>query len=89
MRRAGVGGGEDAGSEAVKVVVEDSGIGLMADRSASREEEDNRGSTRVRPARLMAWSLCLSQHLLQMRLLMETSTCVYSCRVKVLGEESG
>ena len=85
MRRAEVGGGEDAGSEAV----EDSGIGLMADRSASREEEDVSGTTRVRPSRLMPWSLCLSQHLLQMRLWIETSICVLSCRVKALVEESG
>ena len=85
MRRAEVGGGEDAGSEAV----EDSGIGLMADRSASREEEDVSGNTRVRPSRLMPWSLCLSQHLLQTRLLMAASTCASICKVKVSGEGSG
>jgi hypothetical protein len=89
MRWAGVGDGEDAESEVVQVVVEDSGIGLMADRSASREEEDVGGTTRVRPSKLMAWSLCLSQHLLQMRLLIELSICALSCRVKALGEESG
>ena len=61
----------------------------MAERSTSKREEDVGGTTRVRPSKLIVRSLCLSQHLLQMRLLMETSTCAFSCRVKVSGEKSG
>ena len=92
MTRASVGGGE--GRDATEGEVRGAGEGgrglMAAERSASSgEEEDVGGTVRVRPSKLMAWSLCLSQHLLQMRLLMETSTCAFSCRVKVPGEESG
>jgi hypothetical protein len=55
----------------------------MAERSASREEEGVVGTTRVRPSKLIVWSLCLFQHGWQMRLLIDTSTCALSCRVKV------
>ena len=82
--RAGVGRGVTEEWE-----VEEEGAGLMAARSASRGEEDDSGTTRVRPSKLTVWSLCLSQHLLQMRVLKETSNCALSCRVKRLGEESG
>ena len=89
MRRAGVGGGEatEGGDERG---IGERGRGLTAaDRSASSGEEDVSGTTRVRPSSPIMWSLCLSQHLLQMRLLIETSISVLSCRVKALGEESG
>ena len=88
MIRAGVGGGEDR--EATEGADERwSGGGsrgmMAAERSASKEEEVVGGMIRVRPSKLIVWSLCLSQHLLQMRLLIETSICALSCRVKALG----
>ena len=94
MTRAGVGGGE--GREATEGG-EERGIGeggrglTAAERSASRpsEDVDVGGATRVRPSKLIVWSLCLFQHGWQMRLLMEMSTCVLSCRVKVSAEGSG
>ena len=48
-------GGEERG-------IGEGGRGLMAERSASSGEEDVGGSTRVRPSRLIVWSLCLFQH---------------------------
>jgi hypothetical protein len=64
--------------------------GWIAERSTSRGEEDGcGGTTRMRPSNPIAWSLCLSQHFWQMRLLMETSTCGLSCRVNTSGEGSG
>ena len=64
--------------------------GLMtAERSVSRADEDVGGTTRVRPSKLIVWSLCLFQHGWQMRLLMETSNCALSCRVKLSAVGSG
>ena len=62
---------------------------MAAERSASRAEAEAVGATRVRPSNLTVWSLCLSQHLLQTRLLTATSSCALSCRVKAVREESG
>src|ERR1700761_3368851 len=64
MTCAGVGGGEDKeererGKEGGEV--EDGGE-WMAERSASRGDEEVTGTTRVRPSNLIVWSLCLSQH---------------------------
>lgn len=53
MTQAGVGDRKDRGGEVVEVVLEDSGIGLMADKSASRVKEDVGETTRVRPSKLI------------------------------------
>ena len=84
--RASVGGAEarEATEGGDGRGIGDGARGLMtAERSVSKADEDVGGTTRVRPSKLVVWSLCLFQHGWQMRLLLETSTCALSCRVKL------
>lgn len=95
MTTAGVGGGENREETVGRVENEEGevddggGWAVTAETSTSRGEEDVDGATRMRPSNPIEWSLSLSQHLLQMRLLIETSTCGSSCRVKTSEEGSG
>ena len=92
MTTAGVGGGEEEeeeeeeeegevedeeGEAEAEADSEDRG-GWMAETSTSRGQAEGLGTTRVRPSNPTVWSLCLSQHLEQMRLLMEASILVFS-----------
>ena len=62
----------------------------IAERSASRGEEGGgEGTTRVRPSNPIEWSLCLSQHLQQMRLWTMTLSLESSCSVRTSAGGSG